>query len=127
MEIFNTWRTDLQAELQLVSNELTAAEQGLADAQAAAEEARQHRDEVNAAFDRLHPKVELSAELSFRREQIAATARSAEGKLTGARLTVRGIQRRVSDLEHALAQLDVIAGAPPKAEPDALAELVTFV
>lgn len=116
---FQTWKTEIAAELTAAKAEVEAATAEVAAAEGATRQARLERHAFNAAVSKIGDRAPLANALAARIQRHADVAREPETRLVRARNTLESARRKVADLNDALVQLDLAAPSPPVPEIEA--------
>jgi hypothetical protein len=116
---FQTWKTEIAAELAAakVAVETAAVEVGAAEE--ATRQARLDRHAFNAAVSKIGDRAPLANALAARIQRHADVAREPETRLVRARQALESARRKATDLNDALVQLDLAAPSPPAPEIEA--------
>jgi phage shock protein A len=115
---FQTWKTEIAAELAAAKVAVETAAVEVAAAEAATRQSRIERHAFNAAVSKIGDRAPLANALAARIQRHADVAREPETRLVRARNTLESARRQVADLRDALAQLDIAAPPPPVPEVD---------
>ena len=123
MSLFNTWRSEITAELSETRAEFATASAEVVAATETASAAKRELRDLTAAFEHVARRGTIATALTTRREQREAELRNAEGRLTCARIALTTARARIADLSEALEQLSMMAPAEvseaePEAEPE---------